>query len=347
MNAGPQKFLRPSQPGKRRLEKPLKMGQVIRNAVGNISLKMVPDELIGIKLRSVSRKPVDMETAVSCKEIPDRGAFMLRARIPKHGHVPLKMARQLAQECSGLARTDVFIRMEAGIKRDLSSFGRNGQGRDGRNLAPAPSHFERRGLSADRPGSSDMRDQKKPRLVEKNEMSLKPFGLFLYEARPNASSGRWPSRLFPGPSSGASGSSSQDGSGTAINDWRDNEPRIPWRSPGRSFFGSRGPWRIPRPGGLSRAFWSASFFASHSAWGACRRRAWTSSLPAPLSGKIPSKGTPNSPSIRFCRRPRTISLPSAAIRRPAGAAVRAAAVCHKVSCIEDAIFSIRFSITYA
>ena len=239
---------------------------VIRKAVGQTPLEVVPDELVRVKLGSVARESVGMETGMFCQDFPDRRSLVDGPSIPKQNDRTLDMPQEMPEESGRFKRADVAVFVKTSVECDSSSFGRDAERRNSRYLGPSSGRLEDWGFAPGCPGAPDAGDQEKARLIEKDEVGVKAFGLFLYEATPSASSAGFSPRLSPAPSFPVFGNSIQDGSETAKDGCDGNGSQTPLESPGQPFFASTGPWQSPGPAGFLAECASTSAFAVDLTW---------------------------------------------------------------------------------
>lgn len=114
------------------------MREIFGRAIGQGPFEVVPDEFIGIEFGRISRKPVGVQARVRAEKLLDHDPFMGPAGIPKQDHGAPEVLEQMAEESGDLGGADVGVWMEAGIECDSPLLGGHAEGRDGRNLAPAP-----------------------------------------------------------------------------------------------------------------------------------------------------------------------------------------------------------------
>lgn len=233
---------------------------MLGDAIGQIPLEVVPDSLIRIEFRGVSRKGIEMDAGISAEHLFDFRAFMGGAAIPQQYNMPPEMAEKLPEEPRDQRGTDVFV-VKTGIKSESFPFRGNRDGGYCRDFCPAAGDSKNRGLSPRRPCSADMGNEEKAAFVEECDMRFKLSGVFLYAATHTASSGRWLLRFSPGLVSEASEDSSPKKTSGAIHVPHDTARQSDCESPGRYASGSTDPWRSP-----------------------CLRGSWTEFAPVSVSG---------------------------------------------------------------
>lgn len=114
----------------------------------------------------------------------------------------------MPEELADLSGSDVLVGVETRIESKTFPLGRDRDGGDGRDFGPASGDNESRGFPFNRPGSLEVGNKRESALIQEDQAGSKPIGLFLYEAKRDASNSGW---LVPGAlwlSSAASGSSS-------------------------------------------------------------------------------------------------------------------------------------------
>jgi hypothetical protein len=273
-----------------------------------------------------------MQTRMPAEKFLDGRALVLIAAVPQEHHVAAKMLEQLSQKLGRQGGVDVFPGMESGVERQAPPTRRYRKGRDGRYLLPVAGAAQNRGLPLRSPGPTNVGNEEKAALVEKDEMGPQSFGLFLYAATGNASNARWLSRPSPWPWSWASGRTSPGRAKASRHGRGDSALQSAAGSPPRFGPGSRGPWRIRRPRRCAResagAFASESRIASVDAqepgWvstPACRSCGNPATTERHCSRSMPGRG----------QRRKGIGLLSATLR-PSGVASPAVGLFQGVSC---------------
>lgn len=309
------------------------MTQVFGNTVGQRPFELIPDKLIGIKFRSITGKPVDIEAGVFCQEFFDHPSLMRSAIVPEQDDGFAQMPPKVLKKPRHLGGTDVFIAVELGIKGDLSSFRGNRERRNGRDFGPASGDTKMGGLSFWCPCANDVRHQEKTAFIQEDQISPQLLGFFLYGATPSASSDRWRIGSFPGLVSLASDNSSPDESETATGDWSGTSHRIPSRLPEQPSFGSTGRWKNPRSKLLSKESWLISSSGWSLVWEGDQEQAWVLRHPDPPLCIGPSTGLQNcGKSLSFAQQPTRLNH-SPAAGGHVGGAVPVAFGFQKVSCI--------------
>ena len=319
------------------------MRRIIRHAVGQGSLEVIPDELIGVEFRGIAGERMRVQARMPAQEISGWSPFVWRSPIPEQDHGAAQVLEQLPEELGHVWRSDILVAMESGVEGDAPPAWRNADGGDGRNLGPASSATQARSLSPGSPGAKDVGDEQKAALIEEYQMGAKFFGFFLYGAKYTASSGRWPSHHAPAPAFPVFDSSSPRSSGNATDDWGDSRFRTAFRpSPPRGA-SSKGPWnsRTCRlHAGESR---SSSVSVGDLTSEAGLTLVWLSTPFPPFCGMLHATRTRNLPSSLSWRPLPTSSNLLSTTRRRAADAFRDAPGFHWVASCQDSIFSITYA----
>lgn len=210
------------------------MTQVLGSAVGHGALKLGPDELVRVELRSVGREGIRVQARVAVQKLFNTSGPMGPSPIPQQDHRAQEMAQEMSEEIGHFRGSDVLVGMEPRVEGQALPLRGDAEGRDGRELGPAPRNEQIRGLSPRGPRSGNVGDKQEPAFIEEDQMGPKRGGLFLYGATRTASSRRSPPRCAPEPASAASDSSNRDPASTSRRDKGDTPPRTAWRSPRQS-----------------------------------------------------------------------------------------------------------------
>ena len=72
-----------------------KLSDVVRPAVGQRLLGLIPHAFIGIQFRGVSRKALHLQPRMSLQEVPDWFSSMDLSVVPNHDDNPAKMTQQM------------------------------------------------------------------------------------------------------------------------------------------------------------------------------------------------------------------------------------------------------------
>ena len=285
------------------------MLKISGNAVGQVSLEVRPDPLIGIKLRRISGEVNGMDSRISFQESLGKFGFVERAAVPEKEERTSDLAAEVPEKPSDLLAPNVSVGIKAGVEAEAFSLGRDRDGGDGRDLCPLSGDNEGWSFSSNRPGPANVGDKRESAFVEKDDAGFKPFGFFLYGAKCNASSDEWLSPCVPGPASRASGSSIPDPSSGSINCLSSSVPRSVSESLDRYVSRSKDPSSNRLLKALLPGFARGSSSASRKDARAGRGAAWVSNRPVPFSRRLDANGLRSSPKrLLPCRPPRKSGL---------------------------------------
>ena len=150
--------------------------RLVRHRIG---FQVTPDVLGGIQLRRIGRQKLQAPVLFESSIALNTPSPMRHEPIPKQRKGTFKMPAQILQERKDLAGVDVFLRMKPEKQLDAVPGGRDGQGRDDRNLPiTVCSMSEQWRLTARRPCPPHQRHHQKAALVDENERSPYASGVF-------------------------------------------------------------------------------------------------------------------------------------------------------------------------
>jgi len=300
---------------------------VVRDAVCQASLKITPDELIGVKLWRISREVKGLYSGMSLKELLNDPGTVDGTPVPEQDNGAPEMTTKVAEELPDLLGSDVSIGIKA--RKEPESFSSRGDsdGGDSRDFPPTPSDHEDWRFSPDRPASLDPGNKRESALIQEGQAGSKPSGLFLYGARHGVSSSGSRLRVFLWPSWSVPDNSSPEHSSDSIGSRRNSETRTVSGSPLRCALKSRhlssnrllrglSPGRAPAPSfermtkteGVHSEVWSEDPFCPSSGRtdASAPRSLKKRSAPEPPSGKygpVSASGRPDavdSPAFGVC-----------------------------------------------
>ena len=269
------------------------MLKVSGNTVGQVSLEVCPDPFIGVKLRRISGEVNGMDSRIFFKESLGKFGFVERAAVPEKEERPSDLTTEVPEKLSDLLAPNVSVGIKAGVEAETLSLGRDRDGGDGRDLCPLSGNNKGWGFSSNRPGFANVGNKRESAFVEEDNTGFKPFGLFLYGARCNASSDRW---LFPcvlAPASAASERSSPSCSSDSKGFRCSNALRNSCEPLGRSVSKSKDPLNNRLPEGLSPGCRLRSSSVSRTNAEFVLDAPWASSPPAPSSRRLAASGLRN------------------------------------------------------
>lgn len=150
----------------------------------------------------------------------NRSGLVDRGAVPQEDDGTSQMPKQVFKEAMNLGGRDV-VGMESKVEEHAMPFGRDGQGRDGRQLGPAAGGPKDGRLSFGGPGSADAGDEQEARFIEEDQMGPTSVSVFLYGAIGTVSSEQSRLRPAPEPGFGASDNSTPGQPGAARCGWDD------------------------------------------------------------------------------------------------------------------------------
>lgn len=156
--------------------------QISWNAVGHRALKVVPNEFGRIEFRGIIGKSFGAQARMFTEAFSDGIPAMHSAVIPQEKNRPPQVSEQISQKLRHLAVFDVLIGMEMGIEGNPSLLRRKTDRRNGRDLGPVAGASQDRRFPLGRPSPTNIGDEQKAGLIQKDQVGSKPFGVFLYAA---------------------------------------------------------------------------------------------------------------------------------------------------------------------
>ena len=187
VNTTPQKALRLPQPLERRMHKPLKMAEILRNTIRNCALKIAPHMFIWVKLRRITWEPKCLKARMFVNKVFNQLTPMRHSGIPEQQDRPAEMFEKMPEKLDDLRRLDVFASIKSRVEGQPPALWSNTDGGDGRNLSPTAGTSQLRRLPFGRPSADQVRNQKEAAFVKKHQMGAKSFGFFYM----------WPLIAFP------------------------------------------------------------------------------------------------------------------------------------------------------
>ena len=189
MDASPKAALGPLDVSQRAAKVTMQHGEVVGSAVGEAPFGVGPDGFIGIELRGVGRKQLEMEPRKPTTDFSDPFSFVNAGIVPDHDDAPAEMAQQVAEKIAHLVVPDV-LRVALEVQADAPTPGGDGDARDhGDAIMPVAMMNDGR-LTARSPGLSHRGNQEEARLVDEDDVGTQPRSVFLHEASSCASSDR-------------------------------------------------------------------------------------------------------------------------------------------------------------
>jgi len=156
-------------------------GEVRESAV----LEIAPEELHGIEIRGVRRKPDHVAARMSGEPIPHHLVLVRTPTIPHQDEGTGHVAREMAKKAQDLRAANVEARIQGQGESDSPPTGRHDQGADpGDLLMRARAHGEQGCLAARRPRATEDRHHQEAGFIEADQMGVEAPKFFL----------PWPSR---------------------------------------------------------------------------------------------------------------------------------------------------------
>ncbi len=177
MDASPEAALGSLDVSQRAAKVAMHHGEVLGATVGEAPFGVGPDGFIGVELRRVGRKQLEMEPRKPAADFSDPLSFVNARVVPDHDDAPTEMAQQVAEKIAHLAVPDV-LRVALEVQADALAVGRDGDSRDHRDATMPVAMTDEGRLPARRPGLSKRGDQEEARLVDKNDVGTQPRSVF-------------------------------------------------------------------------------------------------------------------------------------------------------------------------
>lgn len=204
---------------------------ILRNAVGNGSLEIGPDEFIRVQFWRIAWKKVSMNTGmllqIGLDDIPLMGLVV----VPYDDDMTSKVSLEIGEKFNHFPLADILVGVESDIEPQALHLGRNADTTDGRDLIPIPCHLKMWGVPSRGPRTANRGHQQKAAFINENEMCLKLCGFFLSRATPDISTDRLHARFSPSLASPASGNSIPAPASSARHWQGYSEHESAWRLP--------------------------------------------------------------------------------------------------------------------
>jgi len=161
-------------------------GEVRQAAV----LQVAPEELHGVQIRGVWRKPDDATARMSDEAGSHELVLVGASPIPEQDEWPADLTSEMAKKSQQFGAPNVAVRMQRQRQSDLPAPWRHDQRANARDLlVRARPHGNRRGGAAGRPRPAKDRHHQEADFIEADEMRAEPVEFFL----------PWPNPLDPLP----------------------------------------------------------------------------------------------------------------------------------------------------
>ena len=270
---------------KRSVKELSKVLKVFGNAVGDTSFEIGPNKFIGIKFRRISGEVKGFDSRSASKELFDEFGPMKRASVPEKDDPASEVSCKVTEKMSDLFGPNVFVEMETRVESKTFSFRRDGDGREGRDFSPPPCDLKPRSSALERPGSLEVGDKRESAFIQEYQVGSKLIGLFLYEAKRDASSNEFRLPVFPWLFEWAPDNSSPDCPSDTKDLRSSSAPEISCVRSGRCVLKSKRPSNSRLPRALSPRRVSRFSSVALREAEAVPYEALTSSLPVPSSGR--------------------------------------------------------------
>lgn len=235
------------------------MFEVSGGTVGKATLEIGPDEFVGVELGGVSRKIVGVDAGIAFEEFLGELGLVERAAVPEKNDPSREMPRKMSEKLPDLFALKISVGIEARVESEVPPSWRDSDGRDCRDLFPASGNNEDGSLPSLCPGPLNIGDERESALIQEYNVGLEPPGLFLYEAKRDASNIGWLAPSVPWLSSEVSGSSSPKNPSDSTNFRYKAEPGTFCTRSDQYASGSRGLSKSPLPKALLPALSSKLF----------------------------------------------------------------------------------------
>ncbi len=167
---------------------------VIRNIVGKVAvLTVVPDLLDRIKLRGISRKPLNINTSGKPLTKSSFCPAVNQPAVKNQDNTFRKVCQKCRYKCLKVIHPDVVV-MDREVQTQPMTFWRNADSRNGRESVSSIPAIVNRCLSFWRPGTPNSRLKHKTAFIGQYDGFSRLAGFFLYEANLPFARILWPVR---------------------------------------------------------------------------------------------------------------------------------------------------------
>ena len=177
MDASPKAALGSLDVSQRAAKVAMHHGDVIGATVGEAPFGVGPDGFIGIELRGVGRKQLEMEPREPATGLSDAFSFVDARVVPDHDDAPAEVAQQVAEKRAHLIVPDI-LRVALKVQADTLASGSDGDSRDHRDAIMSVTMTDDGRLPARRPGLPNRGDQEEARLVDEYDVGTQPRSVF-------------------------------------------------------------------------------------------------------------------------------------------------------------------------
>ena len=151
--------------------------EIVSLAIRETLLGELPDSLVGVELRRIGRKALQVNPCGPSAELPYELPSVGIAAVPQDEDVTGDLPEERSQEVSGLELSDV-LRVKLEVKIETLAEGRNRDPRDDGDPVASIEVMNRGRLSHGSPGACDRGSQLKARFVGEDEVGTQPLGVF-------------------------------------------------------------------------------------------------------------------------------------------------------------------------
>jgi len=139
--------------------------QIMGAAIGECTFRERPNSFIGVQLRSIGRKALDLQAGMFVQKLLQGQSLMGGRIVEQDDHRAAQMAQQLAEKHAYFLLPDV-VEVKLIVQAQALSSGTHGDSRNDRDLIAASlAVIVNRSTALGGPGPGYVRDQEKARLV--------------------------------------------------------------------------------------------------------------------------------------------------------------------------------------
>jgi len=150
---------------------------IVGTAVGQFPFGQGPDALVGIQLRRVGRKVLDLETRMPAKKLAQRRPLVGLRIVQQDDERSSEMTQQMSKEKADSPTPDI-VEAELVVQPEPLTSRADGDRRDDRYAIVTVPMTVDRGVPPWCPGANEIRDQEEPRFVEEDEVGTQPCSVF-------------------------------------------------------------------------------------------------------------------------------------------------------------------------
>ena len=151
--------------------------EVVRTAVRQSCLAVVPDALVGVEVWRIGRESLDVQAGMGVDEGLDLLAGMNAAAIPEQHDRPRNLPKEVAQEEHDLGLRDV-LPVQVEVETDALPSEAYGDRRNRGDSVVSVAVPDDRRLAPRRPSAPDVRDQQEAAFVQEGQVRLQLLDFF-------------------------------------------------------------------------------------------------------------------------------------------------------------------------